>query len=166
MIARHGSTPGGRSHAPALLLLAAALCACAPDPPAATDEGEETVTLGEGDCTGIGAVTIRVANRDREFRFEELRQIRREVERYLAAEDPELEPSVIPPDELFIDCQGTARMGAWILESTYTEDPELRLTFRVHTGEGLIVRQIIHLELVDGRWRATDTGLEKAHRLR
>ena len=70
------------------------------------------------------------------------------------------------PGEVFIDCQGTARMGAWILESAYAADPELRLTFRVHTGEGLIVRQIIRLQWVGGGWRATGTDIATAHRLR
>lgn len=152
----------------ALLLCAPGLCACTAPPPPATDEdeGEEVRVLGEGDCTGTGAVTIRVANQDRVFSFDELKEIRREVVRYLAEEKPEMDPAVIPPGEAFIDCWGTARMGAWILESAYTAAPELRLTFRVHTGESLLVRQNIRLELVDGQWKATGAGLETAHRLR
>ncbi len=156
----------------ALLLCAAGPWACTASPPAATDEGEdesegeEVRVLGQGDCTGTGAVTIRVANQDRVFSFDELREIRREVVRYLAEEKPEMDPSVILPGEVFIDCWGTARMGAWILESEYSSEPELQLAFRVHTGESLIVRQNIGLEEVGGRWQATGTGLEFAHRLR
>jgi len=53
-----------------------------------------------------------------------------------------------------------------ILEAEYSAGPELQLTFRIHTGEGLIVRQIIGLRLEDGRWRATSTDIETAHLLR
>ena len=53
-----------------------------------------------------------------------------------------------------------------ILEAEYSAEPELRLTFRIHTGEGLIVRQIIRLQWVGGGWRATGTDIETAHRLR
>jgi hypothetical protein len=147
----------------ALLLCAVGLCACASGPPAPGEAQGEGILLGEGDCTGTGAVTIRVAGRDRVFPFDELRRIHRAVERYLAEEKPRMDPSVIPPGEMFIDCRGRAKMGAWILESVYSSEPELQLSFRVHTGEGLIVRQNIGLEEVDGRWRATGTGLEFAH---
>jgi hypothetical protein len=137
--------------------------ACAPNRP---EPEEETVTFEEGDCTGTGAVTIRVAGRDRVFPFEELRGIRREAVRYLAEEDPALEPGVLDPGEVSIDCWGTARMGAWILESAHSAEPALHLTYRVHTGDAGIVRQVIRLEPAGDSWRATGTDVETAHALR
>jgi hypothetical protein len=95
---------------PALLLCAAGVSACTPAQPSATTVGEP-VLLEEGDCPGTGAATIRVADRDRLLPFDELRQIREEAERYLAEEEPELEPSGIGPGPVFIDCYGLSAWG-------------------------------------------------------
>ncbi|HYN22452.1 MAG TPA: hypothetical protein VE078_15945 [Thermoanaerobaculia bacterium] len=60
---------------------------------------------------------------------------------------------------------GTVRMGAWILETASSDEPELRLTFRILSNDLLIVRQIISLKQVNGRWKAMDVGTESFHRL-
>lgn len=124
--------------APGLLLCVAALSACTTDtPPAATDEDAETVrTLGHGDCTGTGAATFRVADRDLVLRFDDLALIQREVERFLAEEEPAMEPSVstLRPGgrcrgrfECSRNCEPAPRSPSRALRSRRTRiDPALR----------------------------------------
>ncbi len=125
-------------------------------------EDSDERPLGQGDCTGRGGASIRVAGEDLFLPLDELRLIQREVVRFLADEDPELEPSVFGPGEAFVDCRGVARMGAWILESGHAPN-ELRLAFRIHTSEIVIVRQIIALERRGEVWRATGVSRQIAH---
>lgn len=103
--------------------------------------------------------TIKVANRDRVFTLREAGQIKLTVERYLAEEKPDLEPNVSGPGEPFIDCQGTVRMGAWILESGYSDEPELRLTFRAASAAHFMVRQEIALKQGKGQWKVVDINV-------
>ncbi|MGH2689557.1 MAG: hypothetical protein ACRDKW_12215, partial [Actinomycetota bacterium] len=124
------------------------------------DSGERP--LGRGDCTGRGGATLRVAESDLFLPLDELELIRREVERYLAEEDPELDASVFGPGEAFVDCQGVPRMGAWILEAGSARG-ELSLTFRIHTSNVAIVRQVVALERRGEAWRATGTSREISH---
>lgn len=124
------------------------------------DPGERQ--LGRGDCTGRGGATLRAGESDLFLPLDELERIRREVERYLAEEKPEMDASVFGPGEAFVDCQGVPRMGAWILEAG-TAEGELRLAFRIHTGDAVIVRQVIGLERRGEAWRATGTSRVIAH---
>jgi hypothetical protein len=86
------------------------------------------------------------------------------VEKYLAKAQPKLKPSVPRPGEVIIDCLGTVRMGAWILESSFSAEAELRLTFRTHNGQYLIVRREIRLRQSEGQWKVIGNGSVTYHR--
>lgn len=134
------------------LFLAALACAqVAPvsawfPPPASLDEHK----LG---C--LEETTIRMAGRDQVITLQDAREIQLVVEKYLAKK-PVMESSVIAPSEAIIDCQGTVRMGGWILQRAFSsEKPELHLG-SVLMNEHFIVRQVISLALKDGQWKVTD----------
>jgi hypothetical protein len=99
--------------------------------------------------------TIRMAGRDQVITLQDAREIGLVVEKYLAEEKPVMESSVIAPStEAIIDCQGTVRLGAWILQQAFSSDkPELHLSYRVLTSEYFIIRQVISLALKDGQWK-------------
>jgi hypothetical protein len=134
------------------LFMAALACALAApvsarfSPPASLDEHK----LG---C--LEETTLRMAGRDQVITLQDAREIGLVVEKYLAEEKPVMESSVIAPStEAIIDCQGTVRLGAWILQQTFSSDkPELHLSYRVLTSEYFIVRQVISLALKDGQWK-------------
>ena len=67
------------------------------------------------------------------------------------------------PTEAFIDCQGTVRLGAWILEPG--SGPELRLTYRIATTKLNIVRQELRLGRVGKGWQVLGNA-EVIHHLR
>ena len=54
-------------------------------------------------------------------------------------------------------------MGAWILEPSFSA-PELRLTFRIHNGEYLIVRREIRLRQAEGQWKVVGEERVTYHR--
>ena len=108
--------------------------------------------------------TLKVANRDLIITLSDAERIKLTVEKYLAKARPKLKPSVPGPGEVFIDCRGTVRMGEWILESTFSAEPELRLTFRIHNGEYLIVRREIRMQQAEGQWKVVGDVRVTYHR--
>jgi hypothetical protein len=108
-------------------------------------------------------ITIHVAGRERTITLEEAERIKLAVERYLDEEKPKLEPSVFGPGVVFIDCQGTLRMGGWILETAASSEPALSLAYRVFTNESFLVRQVIGLKLIDGEWEVAGVGRVTTH---
>lgn len=118
----------------------------------------------EAECPRIA--TISVARTDRVITLEEGNQIKREVERHFAEAKPTLEPGVPPPGEVYVTCQGSMWLGGWLLESAFSDKPELNLAFRVLTNEHFIVRQMVLLREVEGRWQVVSVGRSTYHRLR
>lgn len=114
-------------------------------------------------ATCLKETTIKVAGRDMVFTLADAEKIKLIVDRYLAEERPKLEPSVFGPGDAFIDCRGTVRMGAWILESAYSDEPELGLAFRIFTSEHFIVRQVIGLRQENGEWKVAGVGRVTSH---
>ena len=114
-----------------------------------------------GNC--MEEATLQIAGRDQVITLKEAERIRLTVEKYLEEEKPALEPSVFGPGEAFINCEGSVRMGAWILEPVSSEEPELRLTFRVLTSKNFLVRQVIGLALEGDEWAVTGVSRETAH---
>lgn len=108
--------------------------------------------------------TIKVANLDLIITLHDAEQIKLTVEKYLVKTRPKLKPSVPGPGEVFIDCWGTVRMGEWILESSFSAEPELRLTFRIHNSEYLIVRREIRVQQAEGQWKVVGDGRVTYHR--
>jgi hypothetical protein len=108
--------------------------------------------------------SLRVANRDLVITLNDAEQIKLTVEKYLAKTKPKIKPTVLGPGEVFIDCQGTVRMGAWILESSFSAAPELRLTVRIHNSELVIVRREIRLQQAEGQWKVVGDGRTTYHR--
>ena len=108
--------------------------------------------------------TLKVANRDLIITLSDAERIKLTVEKYLAKARPKLKPSVPGPGEVFIDCWGTVRMGEWILESSFSAEPELRLTFRIHNGEHLIVRREIRMQQAEGQWKVVGDVRVTYHR--
>jgi hypothetical protein len=119
-------------------------------------------TADEISC--LKETTIKVANRDLVITLPEAERIKLTVEKYLAKARGKLKPSVPGPGEVFIDCLGTVRMGAWILESSSSAEPELRLAFRIHDGENLIVRREIRVQQAEGTWKVVGDGRTTYHR--
>ena len=125
-------------------------------------ENDEKTTVDEVSC--LKETTIKVADRDLVITLPDAEQIKLTVEKYLAKAKLKLKPSEPGPGEVFIDCQGTVRMGAWILESSFSAKPELRLTFRTHNSEYLIVRREIRLQQAEGQWKVVGDGFTTYHR--
>ena len=119
-------------------------------------------TAGEQNC--LKETTFKVANRDLIITLNDAKRIKLTVEKYLAKARPKLKPSMPGPDEVFIDCPGTVRMGAWILEPTFSGEPELRLTVRIHNSEYLIVRREIRMQQTEGQWKVVGDGRATYHR--
>jgi len=133
---------------------------------AALSGAQEAASLDDYEPGCLEETTIRLASREQVIDLHEAEQIRLAVETYLEEEKPVLEPGVFGPSKAFIDCQGTVRLGAWILESgsAYAEKPELSLSFRVFTNEHFLVRQVVGLVLEEGQWKVTGVGRSTAHR--
>ncbi len=112
---------------------------------------DEEVT--EGVYTCLKQTTIKMANRDLVITLHDAERIRLTVKKYLAKARPNPKPSVTDPGLVFIDCRGTVRMGTWILESTFSAEPELRLTLRIHTSEHFIVRREIRVQQAGSQWK-------------
>jgi len=119
-------------------------------------------SAGEESC--LKETTLKVANRDLIITLHDAERIKLTVEKYLAKAKPKLKPSVPGPGEVSIDCLGTVRMGAWILESSFSAEPELRLTVRIHNGEYLIVRREIRVQQAEGQWKVVGDGRVTYHR--
>ena len=109
-----------RSKSGLLVCLAVLLCMTPLSAMCAEKKDEET-TAGEDSC--LKETTIKVANRDLIITVHDAERIKLTVENYLAKARPKLKPSVPGPGEVFIDCLGTVRMGAWILESSFSAEP-------------------------------------------
>ena len=150
-----------RSKSGLLVCLAVLLCMTPLSAMCAEKKDEET-TAGEDSC--LKETTIKVANRDLIITVHDAERIKLTVENYLAKARPKLKPSVPGPGEVFIDCLGTVRMGAWILESSFSAEPELRLTFRIHNSEYLIVRREIRVQQAEGQWKVVGDGRATYHR--
>ena len=126
-------------------------------------ETSEETTTGEFSC--LKETTLKVANRDQIITLRDAERIKLTVENYLAKTKPKLSRSVPGPGGVFIDCLGTVRMGAWILESSlFSARPELRLTFRTHNGKHLIVRREIRVQQAEGQWKVVGDGRTTYHR--
>ena len=123
---------------------------------------DEETTPGEDSC--LKETTLKVANRNLNITLHDAERIKLTVEKYLAKARPKLKASMPGPGEVFIDCWGTVRMGEWILESSFSAEPELRLTFRIHNGEYLIVRREIRLQQTEGQWKVVGDGHVTYHR--
>jgi len=123
-------------------------------------------TSGDYDPNCLEKTTIRVSNRDLVVTRQDAERIRLTVKKYLAEKKPKLEPSVQGPGPAFIDCQGTVRMGAWILQSAHSEKPELKMTHRVLTSEIVLIQQVIELKQVAGEWKVVGVDVERFHSLR
>lgn len=108
--------------------------------------------------------TLKIGKRELVITLREAEQIKLTVERYLAEEKPELEPSVSGPGAPFIDCQGTVRMGGWILESSHSVEPELHLAFSIVRSDLSRVRQEIELRHWRGHWKVTGIDRVTYHR--
>ena len=106
----------------------------------------------------MDSTTLRVAGRDQVFTVQDAERIKMTVDKYLAEEKPALEPSVLAPGLPFINCEGSVRLGAWILQPGGSEAPELLLTYRVLTNESFVVHQVISLKLEEGRWKVAARG--------
>ena len=150
-----------RSKSGLLVCLAALLC-MTPLGAMCLQKKDEETPAGEDSC--LKETTIKVANRDLIITLHDAERIKLTVEKYLAKARRKLKPSVPGPGEVFIDCRGTVRMGAWILESSFSAEPELRLTFRIHNGEYLIVRREIRLRQAEGQWEVIGDGRVTYHR--
>ncbi len=122
----------------------------------------EETNAREDSC--LKETTLKIANRDVIITLDDAQRIKLTVEKYLAKAQPKLKPSVTRPGEVIIDCLGTVRMGAWILESSFSAEAELRLTFRTHNGQYLIVRREIRLRQSEGQWKVIGNGSVTYHR--
>jgi hypothetical protein len=145
-----------------LLVCLAVLSCTTPLSAVCIQKRDEEITAGVGSC--LKETTIKVANRDLIITLHDAERIKLAVGKYLAKARPELKPSVPGPGKVFIDCRGTVRMGAWILESSFSAEPELRLTFRIHNGEYLIVRREIRVQQAGGQWKVVGDGRATYHR--
>ena len=124
-------------------------------------KNEETAV---SELTCLKETRLKFAGRDLLITLNDAEQIKLIVAKYLAKETPKYKPTVPGPGEVFIDCQGTVRMGAWILEASLFSKSELRLTFRVVDNEYLIVRREIRLQQDEGGWRVVGEGRVTYHR--
>lgn len=117
----------------------------------------------EPDC--VKTAKLKVGGHERVITLVEANKVKSAVDRYWPEAKPKMDPHVFAPGEPFIDCFGTIRMGLWILETARSDEPELRLTYRIVTNDLLMLRQVISLKQVNGRWKAMDVGTETFHRL-
>lgn len=149
-----------RSKSGLLICLAVLLC-MTPLSAMCLQKKDEETTAGVDSC--LKETTFKVANRDLIITLHDAERIKLTVEKYLAKARPKLKPSVPAPGEAFIDCWGTVRMGEWILESSFSAEPELRLTFRIHNSEHLIVRREIRVRQAEGQWKVVGDGRATYH---
>ena len=153
-----------RSKSSLLVCLAVFLCMTPLSAMCLQNKDEET-TAGGKSC--LKETTFKVASRDLIITLHDAERIKLTVEKYLAKTKSKLKPAVPGPDEVFIDCSGTVRMGAWILESSFfSAEPELRLTVRIHNSEYVIVRREIRVQQTEGQWKVVGDGRVTYHRER
>ena len=145
-----------------LLVCLAVLSCMTPLSAMCLQKRDEVTTVGVDSC--LKETTLKVANRDLIITLHDAERIKLTVEKYLAKARPKLKPSAPGPGEVFIDCWGTVRMGEWILESSFSAEPELRLTFRIHNGEYLIVRREVRVRQAEGQWKVVGDGRVTYHR--
>jgi hypothetical protein len=108
--------------------------------------------------------TLPLAGATRVITLDDARRMKSVLETYLAKTKPALDPPVRPPGDPFIDCEGTVRLGAWILEQSYSAPRELRLTYRAVTNELFIVRQEARLVPVKNGWKIGGISRVTYHR--
>lgn len=132
-------------------------------PEPAAPDSEEQLLPDDYDPGCMEETTIRIAGRDEVITVHEAEEIRQIVLEYLEREKPVLEPSVYAPTKAFINCQGSVRMGAWMLWPGSSDKPELDLAFYVLANENFRVWQRIGLIREEGRWRVTGVGRKTAH---
>ena len=148
-----------------LLVCLAVLSCMTPLSAVCLQKKDGETTTSEHSC--LKETTIKVANRDLIITLHDAERIKLTVEKYLARARPKPKPSALGPGEVFIDCLGTVRMGAWILEpSSFSAEPELLLTFRIHNGKYLIVRREIRVRQAEGQWKVVGDGRVTYHRER
>ena len=150
-----------RSKSGLLVCLVVFLCMTAGTAMCLQKKDEET-TAGVKSC--LNETTLKFANRDLIITLHNAERIKLSVEKYLAKTTPKPKPTVPGPDEVIIDCSGTVRMGAWILESSlFSAEPELRLTVRIHNSEYVIVRREIRVQQAEGQWKVVGDGHATYH---
>jgi len=147
-----------------LLVCLAVLWCMTPLSAICLQQKDSETTAGEDSC--LKETTLKVANRDLIITLHDAERIKLIVEKYLEKTRPKLKPSVPGPGGVFIDSWGTLRMGEWILESSFSAEPEIRLTFRIHNGEYLIVRREIRMQQREGQWKVVGDGRVTYHRER
>jgi hypothetical protein len=108
--------------------------------------------------------TLPLGGATRVITLDDARRIKTVLETYLATAKPKLDPPVTPPGDAFIDCEGTVRLGAWILERSYSAPRELRLTYRAVTNDLFIVRQEARLVPVKNGWKIAGIHRVTYHR--
>jgi hypothetical protein len=108
--------------------------------------------------------TLPLAGATRVITRNDAQRIKTVLETYLAKAKPELDPPVTPPGDPFIDCEGTVRLGRWILERSYSDPRELRLTYRAVTNDLFIVRQEARLVPVKNGWKIAGISRVTYHR--
>lgn len=145
----------------ALLVCLAVLLGMTPLIAVCLQKDVETIP-GEKSC--LKETTLKVADRELVITLHDAEQIKQTVEKYLAQAKPRPKPAVPGPGEVFIDCNGTLRLGSWLLESSFSDEPELRLTFRIHNSEYLIVRREIRMRQAEGQWKVVGEGRTTYHR--
>ena len=108
--------------------------------------------------------TLSLAGATRVITLNDAQRIKTVLETYLDKVKPKLDPPVTPPGDPFIDCEGTVRLGAWILEQSYSDPRELRLTYRAVTNDFFIVRQEARLLPVKNSWKIAGISRVTYHR--
>lgn len=100
---------------------------------------------------------IQFGDRDIVLTLEDGKQILAATLKFLEEEDPPLDKEVLRPGEPFIDCEGTMRFMAWVLEGTDDNDPPaLRLAYRTVDSEHMIVREEIEIQRDGNEWKAVN----------
>jgi hypothetical protein len=99
------------------------------------------------ESTTLNGMTIALADAER---------IGVVAERYLAEESSST-ASLPPLTYVVIDCHGTVRLGAWILEATSTQS-EVRLSYRVETTAVSILREEMTIQRVGNDWKVLRMG--------
>ena len=95
--------------------------------------------------------------------LQDAQQIRAAANKYLVKNKSKFDKQVTPPGDPFIDCEGTVRMGVWMLEQSFS-DPELQLTYLIAWNQWARFGEYIRIKRVAGRWKAVGKGDFSAHR--
>ncbi|HVR99589.1 MAG TPA: hypothetical protein VMW27_23395 [Thermoanaerobaculia bacterium] len=127
------------------------------------EEPKETTPPGAFKCDHLQEATVKYGNSDLLITLPDAELIKQAVEEYLAKEKTKLDPSVTGPGEVFITCDGKVRMGAWLLESSSSDEPELHLTFLIPTGANFRIYEVVSLRQVERQWQVEGVGRRTAH---